>query len=200
MKKSVLWIIAFIAFIAFIVLAIVLIAKNTDKDSDLLYDTREDAIRACVDAAISGIPVSDRGKDAMYDPLFSFGKKNSSYHVMVACFEEKGDLAYSENVYVIEIINENNKYTYQHSTAMMSIYQENEQGEAVTPENLIARLYNREEGYHLLTGKTMQHTVAPVSENLVASNLQDGIAENTFGIFVLQYDWNKSEPEIPMIY
>lgn len=122
---------AFILFgvVVLIALVIVIVPKSPDKDG---YGSEEKALLAGINANLekNNIATTD---ELNFTPLYKYQYMNDTYYINR--FEAKGEgpLTYSENVYVIRVYQNDNKYYYEAESADFAVKQITDKGETFTP-------------------------------------------------------------------
>ena len=153
------------------------------------YQTQEEALRA-------GLTRESMSNPDTNAPIFSYEKNESSFYIIPYTINDDGALTYAEAIYALRIVHKEKGYFFQQSQCY-AVLQEDEAGN-VSYGHTFAQFWYPEEKVALIVGKSGNNFVSPSVDNLVATNLKDGIADNSWGIFVLVYE-NMPEPPIPEI-
>ncbi len=171
---------------------------NGPQENENIYGSFDDALQAGADEGALGCPLSDRQDVDLYTPLCRYQRNGADYCVMYLPLEEEGDLAYSDNVYVMKIVSTEKGYTYEIVTPLCAIYMEDENGADVSGEDGVVMLADETNDYRIQVGKARGHTVIPTDpSHLICTNLKDGIPQNISDIFVLVYPWEDAVIDAP---
>ena len=180
-----------IVLAAVVVIGLFLWAHQRAANSSAVYDTAEDALAA-------GIADHMSITETASTPIFSYQASNNTYYVLPYIIHDSGNLSYAEAVYSLRIFPNGSGYSYESSRGNYALYQEDENG-TITNDSFVATLTDSHIKATFLIGKSGDKTVIPSERNLLETNLTGGIADNSWGIFVLVYQSGQTPPDMPQV-
>ncbi len=181
-----------IVLAAVVVIGLFLWEHQRAADSAAVYDTAEDALAAGISEHLSVTKTAS-------SPIFSWQAGDGTcYYVLPYTIHEDGNLSYAEAVYYLKVFPSGSGYSYEASASNVAIYQEDEDGN-VADDSFVATLTDPPRGITMLVGKSEKKTVIPSERDLLETNLTGGIADNSWGIFVLVYQPGQTPPDMPQV-